>query len=78
MMGKRTVSTNSKTIQTIEARPTGPWRTSSGVVVGCMCEPRPPALDRDALLLQEALLEPRTAQPLPTPARVLGAFWKWC
>lgn len=63
---------------TIEATPVKPWRTKSGVVVGCLYQRPAPRHDRDALRLQEALLDPRTAKPLPPVARVLGAFWNWC
>ncbi len=45
------------TKQTIEATPTKPWRTKSGVVVGALYRAQPkPHHDRDALRLQAALL----------------------
>lgn len=28
--------------------------------------------------LQDALLEPRTAKPLPLLQRIAGAVWRWC
>lgn len=37
----------------------------------------PRELVTDELLLQKALLEPRTAQPLPMLQRIAGAVWKW-
>lgn len=32
----------------------------------------------DADRLQAALLDARTARPLPLLMRVLGAIWRWC
>jgi hypothetical protein len=35
------------------------------------------SLSRDALRIQAALLDPRTAQPQNALQRLLGAAWKW-
>ncbi|KWT89312.1 MULTISPECIES: hypothetical protein [unclassified Variovorax] len=48
------------------------------VEIGCAHELRPPALSRDAEAIQGALLEPRTARPLPLINRIAGAVWRWC
>ena len=38
--------------------------------------PSPRIVSRDAERLQSALLEPKTAQPLPLVQRIAGAFWR--
>lgn len=47
------------------------------VVIGGAYTPRPPALSRDAELTQAALLEPRTARPVPLINRIAGAVYRW-
>lgn len=51
--------------------------SGGGIAIGCAYTPRPPAMSADAELAQAALLEPRTARPLPFLNRVAGALWRW-
>jgi hypothetical protein len=53
-------------------------RTCSGVHIGGAIAPRMPAFSSDAELIQQALLETRTARPLPALQRIAGALWAWC
>ncbi|CAN5859513.1 hypothetical protein BH11PSE13_BH11PSE13_12430 [soil metagenome] len=53
-------------------------RTCRGVVIGGAIAPRMPQFSGDAELIQEALLERRTARPLPLVDRIVGAVWRWC
>lgn len=53
-------------------------RTCRGIVIGGAIAPRMPEFSKDAELIQEALLEPATARPLPVLQRIAGAFWAWC
>lgn len=47
------------------------------VVIGRAYVPPPPRIvSRDAERLQSALLEPKTAQPLPLVQRIAGAIWR--
>lgn len=50
---------------------------TGAVAIGCLHQPRPPVATKDGERLQEALLEPRTAQPASALARVAGALWSW-
>lgn len=46
------------------------------VVIGrAYVPPSPRVISRDAVHLQSALLEPKTAQPLPLVQRIAGALW---
>lgn len=47
------------------------------VQIGCAHQPKLPALTPDAENLQAALLERRTARPLPLFNRIAGAVWRW-
>lgn len=49
------------------------------LVIGCMHQDRaaPGPLSDDAALTQLALLEPRTARPVPLLDRIAGAIWRW-
>lgn len=38
----------------------------------------PTGMSPDERLLQKALLEKRTAAPLPLLQRIAGAVWRWC
>lgn len=49
--------------------------TSAGVTIGIAWQPAPPQFSRDAEAIQAALLEPRTASPLPAVLRFLGFLW---
>lgn len=51
--------------------------TPSGLRIGIAHIPRPEPVQGDALRLQSALLEPRTARPLPWLAAIAGAIWRW-
>lgn len=53
-------------------------KTCRGIVIGGAIAPRMPEFSADAELLQEAVLEPRTAKPLPVLQRIAGALWRWC
>lgn len=60
------------------SRRTPPYRTRTGVAIGLVYTPRPAPIDsRDALLLQRALLDPRTGTPLTGWRAALGALWRW-
>lgn len=52
-------------------------RTCRGIVIGGAIPPKPPEFSADAELIQEALLERRTARPLPALHRIAGAVWRW-
>lgn len=52
--------------------------TCRGLHIGGAFRPPMPQPTRDGEQLQAALLEPRTAQPLPPVQAVLGAIWRWC
>lgn len=54
-----------------------PYTTRSGLQIGLLYTPRPPAIYGDALTLQTALLDKRTAQPGSWVQRVMGAVWRW-
>ncbi len=51
--------------------------TATGLRIGIAYVPRPASVDGDAQRVQSALLEPRTAKPLPIATRLLGAIWRW-
>jgi len=53
-------------------------KTCRGIVIGGAIAPAKPVLGVDAEHLQAALLEPRTAKPLPLLQRIAGAFVRWC
>jgi len=53
-------------------------KTCRGVVIGGAIQPQKPVLGAHAELLQAAVLEPRTAKPLPLLQRIAGAVWRWC
>jgi len=56
----------------------GLWlQTCKGVQIGITARPRMPHPDEDGGLVQEALLEPRTARPLRLIQRAAGAVWRW-
>ncbi len=50
---------------------------TGALVIGRAFIPRPPVPSRDEIGLQEALLDPRTALPASTLARVAGAVVRW-
>lgn len=51
-----------------------------GILIGCLHQPRrhPDDFTSNEEQLQSALLEPRTAKPLPLLQRIAGAVWRWC
>lgn len=51
--------------------------TRAGIVIGGAYIPPAPAMTRTDELVQAALLEPRTAQPMSLLQSVLGAIWRW-
>ncbi|MBK5203892.1 MAG: hypothetical protein JJD98_00335 [Polaromonas sp.] len=51
--------------------------TRSGLQVGLLYQRPMPAIHGDGYLLQTALLDPRSAQPLSLLMRVLGRVWQW-
>lgn len=51
--------------------------TRAGIRIGCAYVPPPPSPSKDAQRLQAALLEPRTARPLPLLRRVAGVAWRF-
>jgi hypothetical protein len=63
-------------------RPARPVRagieTCRFLTIGCAHQPKPSDMSRDAEDIQSALLEPRTARPLPLMNRIAGAIWRWC
>jgi hypothetical protein len=54
--------------------------SGGGIVIGAAYTRSRRAKDMsgDELHLQSALLEPRTAHPLPLIHRIAGAIWRWC
>lgn len=54
-----------------------PCTASGAVLLSATPFPTPP-LTQDDELLQAALLEPRTAAPLPRFLRLVGDIWRWC
>lgn len=59
---------------------TGAYPHDLKVQIGCLYVPpqaRMPAIYGDAALLQQALLDKRTAKPLTAFWRLLGAIWRW-
>jgi hypothetical protein len=57
-----------------------PFTTPAGIQIGCMYQQhRPVHHDRDALRLQDALLNKREASALErVVAHVVRRFWAWC
>jgi hypothetical protein len=57
-----------------------PYKTPAGIQIGCMYQAhRPVHHDRDALRLQDALLNKREASALERAlAHVVRRFWAWC
>jgi hypothetical protein len=57
-----------------------PFTTPAGIRIGCMYQPtRPVYHDRDALRLQDALLNKAKPSPLVMATqRAVRAFWAWC
>lgn len=53
-----------------------PYISTGKVLIGCAYQPRPPRMDRDAQRIQAALLDQRTARPLPPVLAALGALWR--
>lgn len=53
-------------------------RTCRGIDIGGALAPAMPEFSKDAELIQEALLERRTAAPRPLLQRIAGAAWRWC
>jgi len=51
--------------------------TATGLRIGIAYIPPAPAMTRTDELVQAALLEPRTAQPMSLLQSVLGAIWRW-
>lgn len=54
--------------------------SGGGVLIGCAHQPRrhPHDFTVNEERLQSALLEPRTAKPLPLLQRIAGAVCRWC
>lgn len=50
--------------------------TGKCVIGRAYVRPSPRVISRDAEHLQTALLEPRTAEPLPLVQRLAGALWR--
>ena len=49
------------------------------IAIGAAHIPRPSReIGKEAERLQTALLDPRTARPLPPLQRIAGAIWRWC
>lgn len=53
-------------------------KTCRGVIVGGAIPPAKAEIGSHAEHVQAALLEPRTAKPLPLLQRIAGALWRWC
>lgn len=51
--------------------------TSAGLRIGIAHIPCAQPVEGDALRLQSALLEPRTARPPSWLATIAGAIWRW-
>lgn len=54
------------------------YTTSTGLRIGAAWVPRPmPITSPDALLIQAALLEPRTQTEPGALRRIAAFFWRW-
>lgn len=53
------------------------YKTPTGVKIGLMYQKPMPPMDRDSLLVQRAILDPRTRIPRPLLMRLLGRIWEW-
>ena len=53
-----------------------PYKTPSGLQIGLRYSPALPAIQGDAITLQTALLDERTATQPGIIARLLGAVWR--
>ena len=51
--------------------------TPAGLRIGRAHVPPPLPVQGDAVLIQAALLEPRTARPLPVIQQIAGVVYKW-
>lgn len=58
--------------------PSGSYQTCAGIVIGGAIAPALPITTQDGERIQAALLDPRTAAPLPLLVRAARAFWAWC
>lgn len=47
------------------------------VQIGLLYTRPPPIIQGDALRLQKALLDQRTANPLTRLSRIIGGVWSW-
>lgn len=56
---------------------TPPTPRGGGILIGSRWSQRPAPIAPDAERLQSALLERRTAAPLPVLQRMAGAIWRW-
>ena len=54
-----------------------PYCTPTGIQIGLLHQPAMPTIQGDALRLQAALLEKRTARPLSPLMRAAGRVWGW-
>ncbi len=52
-------------------------KRGGGIAIGIAHVPKPPKPGSEALRLQSALLDKRTARPLPLIRRIAGAVWRW-
>lgn len=53
------------------------YQTPAGVKIGLRYQRPMPRMDRDAIVLQAAILEPRCATPRPLLMRLLSRIWAW-
>lgn len=57
--------------------PSGLLQTKTGIIIGGAAKHRPPAMTDDAIRIQSALLDKRTAHKPTVLRRVTGAVWGW-
>lgn len=64
-------------LDTCKRLPSGLFQTRTGLIIGGAAKHRPPAMTDDAIKIQAALLDKRTAQAPTVLRRVTGAVWGW-
>jgi hypothetical protein len=64
-------------IDTCRRLPSGLFQTRTGLIIGGAAKHRPPAMTDDAIRIQSALLDKRTAQKPTVLQRIFGAVWRW-
>jgi len=64
-------------IDTCRLLPSGLYQTRTGLIIGGAAKHRAPEMTSDAVKIQSALLDKRTAQKPTVLHSVAGAVWRW-